>query len=245
VPFKISSPPPKSGTAPKITKLTGPPDNSLLIGQPWLMTAEVEDPENDVLIVAFSVYRAGRARWWFMLDDGSSGDMKANDGIYSLLRVGGDFYDGGELGEIGCRTVQVSVQAMDLRGNWSAPVTLEYQLAYDQPPLWMQASSPDGPNITKVNLDRQKGFMHWPLVTAACDTADAWVCARMLLHPDLPSPLLDDGKSADAIAGDGEHSILLDFSPSKYSELVLYAVSKSVKNKTGQRKAVICPPLGD
>jgi hypothetical protein len=237
IPFKIGAPPAKGGSAPRITALAGPAGNSLLLGQPWLMTAKVEDAENDVLAVVFSTYRAGFTRWWFMFDDGSHGDAKAGDGIYSLLRVGGDAFDLGEKGELGCRTVKVSAQAVDLRGNWSEPVMLEYELKYGQEPVWMNDPN-GGPNVTEINTSRPAGTFDLPLITAQCDSDKAWMCAQVIGIPDIVIPLFPDSTS-------GKHSNSIVYSSQRHWDVVGYAVSKEGALSIGQKMAAVCPPNFD
>jgi hypothetical protein len=227
IPFKIGAPSAKGGSAPRITALAGPAGNSLSLGQPWLMTAKVEDADNDVLAVMFSTYRAGFTRWWFMFDDGSHGDAKAGDGIYSLLRAGGDSFDAGELGALSSHKVKLSAQAVDLRGNWSEAVTLEYELDYDQEPLWMKEAD-GGPNVIEASVNRDKGVSDAPLLSARIDAASAWVCARVISPFDLVSPLF---------VLDGEYRMFFDLPKSRAWQVVFYAVAQDQSLAVGRRMA--------
>ena len=247
--FRVGDPPSPGGAPPRITRLeSGLADSSVLVGQPWLLTAAAADADNDVLGVIFSALRGTRAVLALMKDDGSCGDQRARDGVYSFLRIGGDSWEGGQW--TGSRDVPVtlSAQAVDLRGNWSEPALLNYRLHYSEFPLWAADPAPDGPNIVEVGIGRQEGLPDFPRGWARCDDPNAWVCACLRSNPDEVGVLLDDGKGADAAAADGIHSAFTWFSPGflfarqKQLDVVFYAMLKAGPPKIGRRMAVNIPP---
>ena len=214
------------------------------IGRPWLLTARVEDDDDDVVAVVFTAMRGGRGRLWQLWDDGAFGDEHKGDGIWSVIRVGGDWFDQSELG--GAKPVPVTVvaQAVDLRGNWSDPVSLDYVLRYDQEPLWMDGPDPAGPNVTEAGLSREQGPPDFPLIWARCDSLDARVCARVVAKPTSEAwYLLDDGMIPDVTAGDSLYTNMCWFPRSRYWDAVFYAVPKAGPLRVGEKLAVSCPPL--
>jgi hypothetical protein len=239
--INLGTPPAKGGAAPGITRLEGPPGGVLRVGQPWLATATVADADN-VAAVVFSVLRDGTARWSFMADDGSLGDVKAGDGIYSKLLVGGGWWDCGDSSVTQDSTITLTAQAVDLQGNWSAPVSLQYTVLFSEPPLWMEEPSPEGHNILQGEVDRAKGIPGYPLFQAQCDNPEAWVCVRLIAGPDPVFPLYDNGLWPDATAGDGIHATLAYFYPYQEREIVFYAVPKQGGLGIGKKLAALCPP---
>ena len=247
---RISAPPGSGGSPPRIVRLDGGrPDAAVLVGQPWLLTASVQDDDNDVVAVIFCSHHGGYARFAPMKDDGSCGDERPHDGVYSFLRVGKDAWDAPAWSGSDDVPVTVSVQAVDLRGNWSEPAQLAYRLCYSQHPIWAAKPDPGGPHIVEAGVGRAEGLPSFPRIWARCDTKDAWVCARVVPRPEQAGVLFDDGKGPDAVAGDLIHSNFAWFSPdfwfSRYTrgELVLYAVPKSGPPRTGRRMAVSRPPV--
>ncbi len=244
-PFRLGKAPAPGGAAPKIVRLqSGLPDGSVLVGQPWLATATVEDADNDVLGVIFATVRGGmvvgRGILW---DDGGFGDEQARDGIYSLLRVGGDLSDSAQIGGAEDVTVTLFAQAVDLRGNWSEPASLDYRVRYSEPPLWAGEPAPDGPNIVEVGYGRAEGKPDYPRIWARCDDPGARVCVRRIAHPDHLRAIFDDGRGADLVAGDGIHSTPGWVSLNRHWDIVFYAAPKVGALKIGRRMALTIPPI--
>jgi hypothetical protein len=242
--FRLDSPQNKVGRGPKMGAVEGFPGSPHRLGQPWLSRVAVTATDNPIGAVVFCVYRAGAARWGFMGDDGRSGDELAGDGIYSHLRVTGDWWERAEFGKLGFPTVTLSVQAVDICGNWSEPSILEYDLDFDSPPLWTAEPDPDGPSILEAEVNRAEGVLASPLLRARCDSPDAWVCARVVIQPDYLQALFDDGGGADFQAGDGIHADLLGLPASHFWDVVFYAVPKTGPFRAGRKMAAVCPPFG-
>jgi hypothetical protein len=236
--------PKKGGSPPKITRLEGLPADALRLGQPWLAKATVGDADNDVAAVVFSVFRAGKVAWSLMRDDGRFGDEHPGDGVYSFLRVAGDWWDHADYGKLASQEAVFTAQAVDLCGNWSEPVSLKYELLFDEEPLWAAESSSDAPNILEVSISREGGVPGCPLVRARCDSSDAYVCARVVVQQNYINPLFDDGLGPDAVAGDGIYSDLIGLPHSGFWDVVCYAVPKSGPFRMGKRMAAVSPPLG-
>jgi len=196
-------------------------------------------------MVLFSVCRGGSAPWWFMADDGSFGDEKAGDGRYSILRVGGDIFDRGEL-EVGDDVpLTLSAQALDLRGNWSAPATINYRLKFSREPVWMASPTPGAPNIIEASVSRQGVFPGDALFTARCDSPDAFVCAHLVPHsPINVLPLFDNGHAPDAVAGDGSYASHVWFPWNRRWDVIYYAVPKTGPLMIGEKMAASLPPCG-
>jgi len=249
--FTVGDAPASGGAPPRIVHLeSGLSGGSALIGQPWLAQATVEDRDNDVVAVLFTVQRGSVARWELLYDDGRYGDKAPRDHIYSHLRVGGDGWDWGARGGTTDEPVTLSAQAVDLRGNWSDPVLLQYQLIYSQFPLWTAEPAPNGPNIVEVGVGRAEGAPDYPRIWARCDSPDAWVCGRLHSRPmDQAGALYDDGKGPDAVAGNRIHSTFVWFEPALWPDpetkwdVVFYAVPKSGPPTIGQRMGLTIPPV--
>jgi len=241
--FRLGPRPSPGGAAPRIVSVsTGLADNRVRVGQPWLLTAQVEDADDDVEVVIFSVLQGDLAQWWFLVDDGSCGDAVAGDGVYSFLRVGGDPWDRPELGGGEDVPATLSVQAGDLRGNWSEPVVLEYQILATQPPVWMEQPTPDAPSIVEAGLDPARGPLSLSCLWARCDTLEAWVCGTTAGGERKTFPLYDDGMEADQAAGDGVHVRVALFGP-RHRDVIVYAAPKRGPLLIGRKLAVDCSEL--
>jgi len=244
--FRIGEPPGAGGATPRIAAL-GPDlsGDSIRVGQPWLLTARTEDADDDVVAVLFTVVRGGWGRLWQMCDDGTFGDEQKRDGVYSVIRVGGDWWDQGEMDGATPAAVTVTAQAVDLRGNWSEPAAFQYRLRYDEAPVWMEGPDPAGPNVLEAGLSREEGLPDYPLVWARCDSPDARVCVRIITQPGEVWNLLDDGMKPDRVAGDGIHTNTCWLPRTRYWDLVFYAVPKRGPLIVGRKVAVTCPPPGE
>ena len=236
--FRLGAPPPAGGAPPRIVSVhTGLTDSRVRVGQPWLLTAQVDDPDDDVLVVVFSVHQGDFAQWLRLVDDGRCGDERAYDGVHSFLRIGGDMHERPELAPGKDAPVTLSVQAGDLRGNWSDPVVVQYQISGSEAPLWMEEPSPDGPNILEAGLSEEEGTIDQYRLWARCDSRDAWVCGSVVGQGEV-FPLFDDGKGPDAVAGDGIYSDVLAFPRDRYRDVVLYGVAKSGPLRIGRKVGV-------
>jgi hypothetical protein len=242
--FRLGKPPAPGGAVPRITSFdSGLANGRLLVGQPWLPRAVVEDDDGDVMAVLFCSAVSGQTRWWLMRDDGRYGDEVAGDGTYSFLRVGGDRYDSRMMRVADDTPVTLVVQALDLRGNWSEPAVCDYTLCHTEPSVWKGEVDPTAPSITAVEVSREQGPLDNPVVSAKCDSAEAWVCARQVGRPGSVNGLLDDGHGSDAVAGDGVYSNHIDFARVRHTDVVCYAVPKSGPPRIGEKRAAVCPPL--
>jgi len=235
---RLGAPTP-GGSPPSVKSVsTGLTDNQVRLGQPWLLTAEVTDPEDDVLVVIFSVLQGDFAQWWFMVDDGSQGDQVAGDGIYSFLRVGGDPWERPYLAGGEDVTATLTVQACDVRGNWSAPVSLDYQILTSQEPVWREEPTAGAPDILEGDIDHAKGPRGRALITARASTPEAWVCGHLVGEAGQTFPLFDDGKGLDAAAGDGSFTATPGIHSRRDYDVVLYGVPKSGPLAVGEKLAV-------
>jgi len=242
--LRLDNPPEPGGARPRIVSLSsGLSDGGVLKGQPWLPTATVEDADNDVVLVVFTVAVANLGRWCFMRDDGRYGDQQAGDGIYSFLRVGGDWWDRGETGWAHDLNATFSVQALDLRGNWSEPARFDYTIRNSQPPIWMQEPAADGPNILEAAASRPDGPPECPLLWARCDSAEAWVCGRMVRFPDEVLALYPMGKGPIPFAGPQVHSTVIWATAPIPRDIIFYAVPQEGPVKIGRKMAVSRPPF--
>ena len=233
--LRVGAPPSSGGGAPRIVAVEGgPAAGQVRIGEPWLLTARVQDAEDDVAGVLFSVVRGGVATWHRCNARGSGG---AGEVQYSLQRVGGDKWDRwGIWGDTEDQIV-LSLQAVDLRGNWSEPATIEYTLRRDVAPVWVDEPAADGPNIIAAGVSRDQGLFDLPRVWAKCDAANVWGCARLITQPDQVWPLWDDAQ------GGGNYLSVVPLDRGRYWDVVFYAVPKTGPARIGKKLAATCPPV--
>ena len=235
------------GAAPEIVALdSGLANGRVLPGQPWRPSVQVADTDNDVVAVVFSTYIGGMMRWWLMRNDGRFGSEVSAD-TYSFLRVGGDWWDRWEINWDQDVAATFSVQALDARGNWSAPARFGYTIAHSEAPLWSMPPDPDGPNITELTASHTDAPPACYLVSATCDDSQAYVCGRILGNHGQNFAMFDDGVWPDGTAGDGVFSQQLWFAfsaPQRNWEVLCYAVPKAGSLCTGLRKVISLPSLG-
>jgi hypothetical protein len=243
--FRLGQPVGPGGAAPRIVQFGSDLGGSdVQPGQPWLLTAQAQDQDNDIVAVLFTAVRGEQGRSWQLWNDGAFGDVAPRDGLWSVMRVGSDWFDHSELGGTKAVPVTVVAQAVDLRGNWSDPVSLDYTLRCDREPLWMEGPDPAGPSITEAGLSREQGPPDYPFVWARCDSLDARVCARVIARPASETCcLLDDGIAPDVTARDGLYARVSWFPRTRHWDAVLYAVPKAGALRVGEKLAVSCPPI--
>lgn len=236
--LQVAAPTLAGGTPPTLVSLSRPPGEGLRLGEPWRLEAQVQKTQYDVLGVFFCSMRPGMGEWYTLRDDGTKGDRVAGDGIHSLLRVGGDYYDVPENWPADPVPVTLLAQAVDVCGNWSAPLTIGYDLRYDLPPVWYESPSPEAPHVLQGGADRDQGPIDLPKVWAQVDRSGAWVCGR----------LVTVGKEAMVLypeAAGGTDYAALQPSDRRHlgREIVLYAVAPEAPTTPGKRVAVGIPPL--
>jgi hypothetical protein len=233
--FQVGEPPSPGGAAPRIVAVEGGPDGGRVrIGEPWRVTARVQDADDDLLGVFFCAVRGGLALW---SSCGVAGTGVAGEVSCSPLRLGGDKWDRwGLWGDVE-DSIVFFLQAVDLRGNWSEPAVMKYTLRRDVTPLWMDEPAADGPNIIAAGASREQGMFDHPWLWAQCDRTDARVCARILTQPERVNWLW----GSDWVPGGAACSVALP--RSRYVEVVFYAVPETGPKTIGAKMAATCPPL--
>lgn len=195
------------GKAPEVSRVVLPRMvNGVETGE-VLVTADVTDPEglSDIDTVRFTVRLPGNQDAGFdpqlMFDDGSNGDVTANDGTFSRIlpvpRSGSDLLD-----------YQLSFQAKDINGLTSVPVTSRLVVAFDNKPF---ISNLVAQSRVVINPNRDT------LIPLTLDVRDPQGLADIVLvqfasvlpngddAQNSPIRMFDDGdlENGDEVAGDG------------------------------------------
>jgi len=237
IPLEVVAPEASSGAPPVIERVwtepevvSGPP------GTPYLLKARVRDADGDVVWVPAVLPEAEGS--FQMADDGSLGDQVAGDGVYTRVRMIGDWFD--VFGSTERRTEHIVVRAFDAAGNVSDPVTATVEARYDEGDPVLTAPLGAGPRVCDVwcSAHTITPLGVWR-VTAQADSPDVYVVIYDIIsgYYDL---MLDDGCEWDAQRGDGIYSWGDHFrhEPPRLRPYVIYAVPKSGPPVTGAKVTV-------